>query len=350
MNETQRKRRNKLIEWIINELTFDQSLSLSSFLNQQPFDDDAKRLQRDVMCTTQRLIKQELNHRIHNHTNVVPLPYPSGTVKIVFDPYLQDIFEKLHELNIQVNGTVSLQQLCGCPLVEIEHLDLCYNGIRSLDLFSDLAECKALKSLSLYQNKLSDINALRRVTGSQLETLHLVSNMVTNIEPLRGFSQLKKLYLEGNNISNIEPLTGLNELARLNLNHNKLKDIGALAGLKALTQLFLSRNMISDIHPLSGLNALTDLYLAQNNIENIAPLSTLDKLAWLDLNSNKIIDLHGLGGLKALHALELADNKISDIKPLMALKELRILRLRHTKVNASDIELLKSCFRFLGVF
>eukprot|EP01083_Nonionella_stella_P120651 361683_1 len=200
MNETQRKRRNKLIEWIINELTFDQSLSLSSFLNQQPFDDDAKRLQRDVMCTTQRLIKQELNHRIHNHTNVVPLPYPSGTVKIVFDRDLQDIFEKLHELNIQVNGTVSLQQLCGCPLVEIEHLDLCYNGIRSLDLFSDLAECKALKSLSLYQNKLSDINALRRVTGSQLETLHLVSNMVTNIEPLRGFSQLKTLYLEGNNI------------------------------------------------------------------------------------------------------------------------------------------------------
>eukprot|EP01083_Nonionella_stella_P267789 904824_1 len=97
MNQTQRKRMNQLIESRINELTFDQSLSLSSFLNQQPFDDGAKRLQLDVMCTTQRLITEELNHHIHNHTRALNHQYsdryPRGTVQIVFDHYLQDIFD-----------------------------------------------------------------------------------------------------------------------------------------------------------------------------------------------------------------------------------------------------------------
>jgi internalin A len=119
-----------------------------------------------------------------------------------------------------------------------------------------------LTSLFLAGNQISDIKPLSSLTN--LTSLALLINKISDITPLSNLTNLTTLYLEGNQISDIKPLSNLTNLTFLILDNNQISDIKSLSSLTNLTSLSLLNNKISDITPLSNLTNLTDLSLSIN--------------------------------------------------------------------------------------
>ena len=198
-----------------------------------------------------------------------------------------------------------------------------------------------LKTLTLHNNRISDITPLQNLT--QLTTLHLYDNLISDISPLAGLPNLTVLMLFSNAISDISPLAGLPNLTNLRLSNNRISDISPLAGLTRLTLLTLSNSRISDISPLAGLTQLTNLRLDNNNsISDISPLAGLTRLTFLYLSNNRISDISPLAGLTRLRILYLFNsrissvgdnNSISDITPLAGLTQLTELRLDNNRIS-----------------
>jgi len=103
-----------------------------------------------------------------------------------------------------------------------------------------------------------------------------LSSSGRSTEQFPGLSNLPSLRLDSNWISDISPLTELTSLAELYLAYNRISDISPLAGLTNLKTLEMGRwhggNQISDISPLEGLTSLTGLHLGSNQISDIKPL------------------------------------------------------------------------------
>ena len=102
---------------------------------------------------------------------------------------------------------------------------------------------------------------------------------------------LKELYLVDNDISDISALKGLTGLTRLSLKHNEVSDLSPLEALSNLTWVELHDNAISDVSPLAGLNSLTWLDLSQNVITDVSSLASLRSLTWMGLTNNAIADV-----------------------------------------------------------
>ncbi|KAA3610504.1 MAG: leucine-rich repeat domain-containing protein [Calditrichaeota bacterium] len=92
---------------------------------------------------------------------------------------------------------------------------------------------------------------------------------------LKNFTNLQSLYLSYNKISDISFLKGLSNLQSLDLSSNKISDYSFLKGLSNLQSLYLSYNKISDISFLKGLSNLQSLYLSSNKISDISFLKGL---------------------------------------------------------------------------
>ncbi|MCL1791682.1 MAG: protein kinase [Peptococcaceae bacterium] len=76
--------------------------------------------------------------------------------------------------------------------------------------------------------------------------LHLASNSLTDISPLKSLTGLKVLGLGNNNISDLTPLESLANLTMLDLNSNNFRDITPLKSLTSLELLGLISNDISE--------------------------------------------------------------------------------------------------------
>ena len=93
---------------------------------------------------------------------------------------------------------------------------------------------------------------------TQLTTLELSGNALSDVSALSGLTRLTRLSLYGNySISDISALSGLTQLRELNLSYNSLSDISALSGLTQPdrdTVESLWQIHISDVSSLLGLN------------------------------------------------------------------------------------------------
>ena len=152
---------------------------------------------------------------------------------------------------------------------------------------------------------------------------------------LAGLTNLTTLDLWGNHISDISVLAGLTKLIVLNLNDNHISDISALADLTKLVTLGLARNPLSDISALAGLTNLMVLHLWSNHISDISVLAGLTNLTTLDLRGISLPDISALAGLTNLQILILEHNNISDISAVASLTDLTWLSLNNN--NISDI-------------
>ena len=131
-----------------------------------------------------------------------------------------------------------------------------------------------LESLSLQVNTITDISPLANLTN--LQFLNLTVNTITDLSALASLAELTRLYLGKNNISDISPLANLTNLRELSLSENAITDISALASLTELTGLFLNDNKISDLAPLvenTGLGSGTLVRVTENPL-NAASKST----------------------------------------------------------------------------
>jgi len=134
----------------------------------------------------------------------------------------------------------------------------------------------------------AEAKALAHLT--ELTTLNLWNNQLTDAGPLAGLKELTTLDLQNNRLRNAGPLAGLKELTTLDLWNNQLTDAGPLAGLKELTTLYLSDNQLTDAGPLAGLKKLTSLRLDSNLLvctpQLLTTLEQLTKLTRLAIRRN----------------------------------------------------------------
>jgi internalin A len=245
-----------------------------------------------------------------------------------------------------------------------------------------------LTTLDLSNKGLSDYNSdeLRHMTN--LHTLNLYGNSITDLTPLMGLENLRVLNLTDNPIytdqvealqrslsdcsithnaiefivikgyrirkdeteldlskmnlkdADIQPLSQLTNLRYLWLNNNDISDITPLTGLTKLKYLNLRENTRnSDLWPLNGLRDLERLDLSENYITEVWPVSSLSNLKELYLGGNGISDVASLGVLSNLKKLELHNNQhISDITNFAGLKNLESLSLSNN--NISDLSSL----------
>lgn len=96
----------------------------------------------------------------------------------------------------------------------------------------------------------------------------------------------------------LKKIAQLTNLTSLDLDYNQISDITPLAKLTNLTSLYLGDNQISDITPLTKLTNLTSLNLRGNQISDITPLTKLMNLGWLDLGDNDKINYKQIEKLK----------------------------------------------------
>ncbi len=200
-------------------------------------------------------------------------------------------------------------------------------------------ECATnLATLSLPNNALSDLSPLAGL--GNLLFLNLQGNHLGDAHSLASLSQLQSLNLSVNSVQDVAPLLALTNLTSLNIGYNPLANCPALAGLVNLTQLSLDRLSIRDPSFLNGLTNLNSLSLGLNQIDVMPPLPALQNLASLDLRYNPLTNAAAVTGLTNLDTLSLDYCPLAKVAFLSDLTRLKYLYLEYA--NLRDASTLAS--------
>ena len=161
--------------------------------------------------------------------------------------------------------------------------------------------------------------------STSLTTLDLRDMGLRNedIAPLRYMTNLTTLNLNNNQISDLSPLSGLTTLVTLRMSINQVTSLVHLSGLTNLTELRLDINPISDLAPLSNLTALEHLGFGNSQVDDITPLSNLTNLSWLALNHTNVSDIALLSGLRNLRFVSLVGLQVADYSPVEHVPDVR---------------------------
>ena len=216
-----------------------------------------------------------------------------------------------------------------------------------------------LTDLNAYNSGVARLDGLQQATN--LTTLDLGMNRITNISVLSGMTQLTHLYLDDNQITNVSALSGLRNLRLLRLAGNSIEDTSPLAtlidnnpgldldippispdddsvtfadeNLKTAVRIALRMTENETITEESMLN-LFFLEAYDRRIESIQGLEHATNMIALDLGKNAIVDVSPLSGLTQLQILFLDDNQISDVSPLASLTQLDLLFLTGNPISS----------------
>jgi internalin A len=199
-------------------------------------------------------------------------------------------------------------------------------------------ECATnLVSLHLDDNAISDLTPLQSLT--HLSSLELYNNRLGNLLPLAGLTNLTCLVLGGYPVTDYTPLSGLTSLVSLSVRSGTMGDLTCLQNLTRLASLRLWENGITNALPLAGLTNLSCLDLRWNSVTNFAPsLTGLTSLTSLYLGGNSLTNVPPLQALQQLTLLNLDDNRITDLSPLTNLTRLNYLAVsRNTNATFSAL-------------
>lgn len=215
----------------------------------------------------------------------------------------------LKELNIKANDSLTAGKYD--ELVEnLPHCTIAHDDLRYLirlgerEYYSDETEISAASA------GITTLEGLDKFT--ELKTLNLPDNQLTDLSPLKEVRKLEILRLGGNGILDLSPLSAHSALRTLDLKNNKITGIAPLADCIHLKTLDLSGNSISVITPLAACSELTELDLDNNAVTDLSPLASLTSLKTLRLENNRISDLSALYSLSSLETVYLRGNSLKE--------------------------------------
>ena len=265
-------------------------------------------------------------------------------------------------------------------------------------VLKEIVQLHALSSLSLADNRLSDLSPLSSLGG--LRSLDMSGNAVSDLTPLENLRDLRSLNLDGNPLGELSPLYGLEELnslslrgvtlekgalealsdalphcailtdgrregvisirlsgvsfdtevTELKLDGLGLRDLSCLSLCTELTRLELGDNKIVDLSPLMCLQQLNQLKLSGNQVSDLRPLIGLPALQHLDVSRNSVTDTSAVGSIPSLLTLDLSDNPVSDFSGLKKLEKLQTLHLENTGVGDEALPYLYGLSRLGRIF
>lgn len=214
------------------------------------------------------------------------------------------------------------------------------NGYHALTNES-LATIETLDAEGLGISNLKGLNHL-----TQLRSLELSNNEITDLTPIQSIVTLEKLKLEANQIEHVESLANLTKLTLLSLRNNSVRDLSSLSQLTKLEKLDVRGNSLTSIDVVAHFSQLKELNLRENAVEVLTPIEQLTELIELNIHTNQISDISPLRNLTKLEAITMRRNQISDLTVLAHLPQLRDLNARDNQITS--IEALRN-HRFLTV-
>ena len=142
-------------------------------------------------------------------------------------------------------------------------------------------EFSALTNLFAVSPNITSLSGLEWATN--LATLYLSGNSITNLTVLQNLSQLTSFTLYSNKTANLSQLSSSTNLVYLSLVGNSISNLSFLLNLTRLNVLNLDDNQIADLSPLSGLTNLNIISLRQNRLTNLVALQDLPQLTDVDV-------------------------------------------------------------------
>ena len=163
---------------------------------------------------------------------------------------------RLTFVHFNFNGeTAWLKDMKNFAQLDIDGSDFGDKDIKSLmPLYMNL------RSLSLSGSKITDLAAMGILVN--LTSLSLNDNpQLKNILDVSYLTNLQSLQMVRNAISDVTPIANLKSLKALYLSNNQIRSIDALASLPNLNNLILMDNPIADLSPLERLPNLRTLFV-----------------------------------------------------------------------------------------
>ncbi|XP_059509802.1 protein phosphatase 1 regulatory subunit 7-like isoform X2 [Stegostoma tigrinum] len=264
-----------------------------------------------------------------------------------------DLFsiEKLDEcrngntLDLHGKGIKKLQKFEKLP--GIKTLDLSCNSIEEIEYLDNNNEITELK---LYGNNIRKIKNLDRL--QELQVLQLQFNNITSLRKgLLKLRKLQRLRLDSNRLICVESreLSGLSQLTSLDISHNQITDITAVNVLPCLEELLASNNKLCGVVDLSKCNKLQELDLSNNKISEVRGLSLLETLTSVNLSGNVLRCTECLGSLCSLQELNLADNQLKSVSSFaQQFPNLEVLNVVNNDIDFRDgLKFLMQCFHLV---
>jgi Leucine-rich repeat (LRR) protein len=181
-----------------------------------------------------------------------------------------------------------------------------------------------------------------------LQTTNDIDKRISTIVPLGGLTNLRTLVLQNNLITDLRPLSGMSKLTNLSISANQVSDLIPLKNLLSLEELSLGGNPVDSLRVLEELPNLRELNLTPDQLPKFEECKSLPRLAALDVYGDQRIphfknwpempalkllkayaaqNLDGLERFTSLETLKLSVGTYSDLNPLRNLKALNHLEL-----------------------
>ena len=215
-------------------------------------------------------------------------------------------------LHINENNISDISPLAS--LTQLEYLNIETNNISDISILTQLSN---LQGLSTGRNPIIDISVVNQIPN--LNSLALVGlNLEDNeILFLGANTNLQTIWLNQNNITDLTPLTSMVYLSSLDFSNNLVADLSPLQNLGHLTGIWCYSNQITSLEPLQYLTNLTAIFVGGNQITDLSPLAPLTQITHLECSSNQIADISPLEGLINLQWMSVSNNNIQGILPLV---------------------------------
>lgn len=237
-----------------------------------------------------------------------PEPY-----EVIQDPVLH--WAVRSAMNAVKSGVKLTEKMVGDPLVQYISYELC-NHPEDFEGWKQPYWIESLEGLQYAKSaKMIDICYTSNIEGKKIDS----------VEPLAPLTQLQTLYLKQDGITDISPLGSLVNLEQLDVSGNyEIADITAVKDMSKLQTLDFSINSVADLTPAAGLGSLQRLNGSDNQIASLPDMSAMTSLTALDLSKNQLTDVSALASLSQLEELNLSGNDgLTDVTALAGLVNLK---------------------------
>ena len=262
----------------------------------------------------------------------------------------------LHSLKLSdCTGVDSLR--CLQSFENLSSLSLDNSGITD-ELLKDIEISEKLSDISIADGSLTRIPFSNKL--SQIRSLSLPNNNISEMTALSEALKLTSLDLTGNRISDLTALSRCVKIEKLLLSDNAVHDLTGLEELVYLKTLSLAGNGIGSIAPISnctilahvelqGNPAISDLSILEKNTDtlsyldisgirnaDLAFLKSCTKLKTLNVNSCGLKDIQFAFAMSSLEVLNAADNEIVSLAPIAHLSALRVVNLSYNLISSLE--------------
>jgi|GEM_PF-1976981 len=251
-------------------------------------------------------------------------------------PLTQANMAQLKDLNLLADGITNLQGLEFAT--NLESIDLASNAISDITPLGHLAK---LTTVSLRLNHAETMPDLAPLANSHVQDLNLAASdyddaQANKLAAISQMPELQHLDLASNSLATMPPVAGLKNLTNLELAGNDLTDVSALGNMTQLTSLTIGTNHITNFAPVANLVNLENLSIGNNGASDISMLGTLTKLKTATFSQMGLTNasMSVFSHMTQMEKLSIDFNdQVTDLTPLANLTQLQSLNFSKDQVS-----------------